>query len=314
MAEGKSNPKQPKKISIGDRPSKVFVDSFASLPTNFGWYEGLSNMIPDILAGKDLKQIADEIVKARRADRHVVLMMGAHVVKCGLGGLIAHLVNERVVTAIAMNGACAIHDVEIALWGRTSEDVESSLKSGEFGMTAETSAFFAEAARSAHRERVGFGRAVIKMLAERKPPNGKVSIIASAGNNDIPLTIHVAIGTDVIHQHDLVDGAALGFATMRDFWIFADIVGNLKGGVLLNIGSAVIMPEVFLKALAIARARGIDLAPFTTANFDMYRLYRPLKNIVERPRLLGATTYNFIAHHEIILPILFAAILAKASH
>jgi len=312
MQEKESRREKIGKVSIRDRLSKVTTADFATIPDDFGWFEEIEKIIPNILAGKNLKQLATRIVEARKQAKPVILMMGAHVVKCGLGGLIAHLIRRDLVTAVAMNGACAIHDIEIALWGKTSEDVETSLKRGEFGMTAETAAFFAEAAELASRDEIGLGEALIATLEKRKPANPNVSILASAGAKHMCLTVHVAIGTDVVHQHTIIDGASLGSATMRDFWKFGEIVANLDGGVVLNLGSAVIMPEVFLKAMAMARSKGIDLGPFTTANFDMYDLYRPRKNVVERPRLLGATTYSFLAHHEIILPLLFAAILAKA--
>ncbi len=314
MVSKNSDRAQPRRISIRERTSKVSKADFASMPDSFGWFDSFRKMIPDILAGRDLNELADSIVEAHRGGRCVAFMMGAHVVKCGLGGLIGELIRRGIVTAIAMNGACAIHDVEIALWGKTSEDVETALGEGTFGMTSETVTFFVDALSLAARDAIGMGEATLRTLAHCDPPNRHLSVLSAAYEAKVPTTIHVAIGTDTVHQHESIDGAKLGMATMKDFRLFCDIVSNLNNGVILNLGSAVIMPEVFLKALATARGRGISVGDFTAANFDMYSLYRPTKNIVERPRLLGAITYNFLSHHEIILPFLFAAIMAKLTN
>ena len=300
-------------FSIADRASKVDVGDFASLPGDLSWYPNLSLMIPHILRGKDLDELSSKVVEARRHDRQVIIMMGAHVVKCGIGPLVCEVVKQGMVTGIAMNGACAIHDVEIAMWGKTSEDVVAGLERGSFGMVEETSAILNGAARYSLDKGVGFGEALGKALDSQDTPNGDVSIICQAHLARIPLTIHVAIGTDIVHQHDEADGRAIGYATMQDFRRFTSLVCGLHHGVLMNLGSAVIMPEVFLKALAVARNKGIDLGDFTTANFDMIRHYRPTMNIVERPESIGATGYSFLGNHEILLPVFFAAVLFKAS-
>ena len=297
--------------SIGARKSKVHLGDFASLPRDFAWYGEMRRMIPNILRGKDLEDLSEAIASARRASKPVVLMMGAHVLKCGLGALICHLVRSKVVTGVATNGAGAIHDIEIAMWGKTSEDVGEGLKTGMFGATAETARLFNGTARTCLATKTGLGRGLGQALIEAKAPNREVSVLATAHAAGVPVTVHVAIGTDVVHEHDDADGAAIGYATMDDFRTFTSLIMSLDGGVVLNVGSAVIMPEVFLKALAVARNRGVDLGEFTTANFDMFALYRPLTNVVERPRLIGAKTYNFTGNHEIILPVLIASVLSR---
>lgn len=297
--------------SIDRRKSKVKLADFASMPAEFSWYTCLESMIPKILRGRDLEELADRIAKAHAQDRPVVVMMGAHVVKCGLGALLCDLLRRGVISRIAMNGACAIHDVEIAMWGKTSEDVSEGLMSGLFGATEETARFFAAAARASFDGRAGLGRSLGRALIEKKAPNRDFSVLATARQIDVPATVHVAIGTDVVHQHREADGAAIGYGTMADFRDFASAIAAVRGGVVLNFGSAVILPEVFLKALAMARNAGADLGRFTTANFDMIPLYRPIMNIVERPRLVGATTFNFTGNHEIILPVLFASIMSR---
>jgi hypothetical protein len=299
------------KRSIRDRASKVNVADFADVPDGFSWYQSLSKMIPRILRGKDLEDLSTRVVDARGRGRPVVLMMGAHVVKCGLGGLVCELMRRGMVTAIAVNGAFAIHDAEIAMWGRTSEDVEAGLQHGTFGMTAETVSLMNEAAALSLKRGIGLGKALGQRLKSAGPSRPQVSVIVSAHDLGIPVTVHVAIGTDVVHQHDDADGKAIGFGTMEDFRSFTAAIANLKGGVVLNIGSAVIMPEVFLKALARVRADGVDLGEFTTANFDMFPLYRPMTSVVNRPRLIGATTYSFLGHHEILLPVFVASLLSK---
>jgi hypothetical protein len=301
-----------RKISIGERTSKVDIADFAISPGDFSWYQSLMKMIPRILRGKDLEDLSARLVEARHHDRPVMLMMGAHVIKCGLGGLISELMRKGMVTAIAVNGAFAIHDIEIAMWGRTSEDVEAGLESGTFGMTGETSALFNDASAVCLKKGIGLGKALGEHLSRVGPRNPDVSVIAVAHDLGIPVTVHVAIGTDVVHQHDEADGKAIGFGTMEDFRTFASIIANLKGGVVLNIGSAVIMPEVFLKALAKARSSGADLGEFTTANFDMFPLYRPMTSVVRRPKAIGATTFSFLGHHEILLPVFIASVLSKS--
>ena len=307
----KSEPFPERKDSIEARTSKVHLGDFAKLPGDFSWYAELRKMIPNILRGRDLEHLSEAIVSARRESRPVIWMMGAHVVKCGLGGLVCHLVRKGIITGVATNGAGAIHDLEIAMWGKTSEDVGEGLKTGMFGTTLETARFFNGTARACLEAEMGLGRGLGKALLDQRAPNLDVSVLAAASLAGIPATVHVAIGTDVVHEHDDADGKAIGYASMQDFRTFTSMIMGLRGGVVLNIGSAVIMPEVFLKALAIARNKGADLGKFTTANFDMFALYRPLTNVVERPRLIGATTYSFAGNHEILLPVLIASVLSR---
>ncbi|HVP58892.1 MAG TPA: hypothetical protein VMU02_12425 [bacterium] len=308
----KTEPFPERKESIEGRQSKVHLGDFGSVPRDFSWFAELRRMIPNILRGRDLEDLSQAIIAARRASRPVIWMMGAHVLKCGLGGLVCHLVRQGVVTGIGTNGAGAIHDLEIAMWGKTSEDVAEGLKTGMFGTTAETASLFNDTARDCLDKGIGLGKGLGQALIDRKAPNSEVSVLATALRAGIPLTVHVAIGTDVVHEHDEADGKAIGYASMEDFRTFTSMIMGLGGGVVLNVGSAVIMPEVFLKALAIARNRGADLGRFTTANFDMFALYRPMTNVVERPRLIGATTYNFVGNHEILLPVLVASVLSRA--
>ena len=302
---------QPRKVSIETRGSKVSISGFASLPEDFAWVADLERMIPSILAGRDILELSSRVVRAAEEGRPIIHMMGAHVVKCGLGPLIGELVRRGIVTGVAMNGACAIHDIELAMWGKTSEDVGEGLRSGEFGMTEETAGFFARAAKRCVDRELGMGGAIIGELADAEPLHGEVSVLAACSEKGIRPTVHIAVGTDVIHQHAEADGKAIGFGTMKDFRHFAGLIAGLNGGVVLNLGSAVIMPEVFLKALAMARSRDIDLGDFTAANFDMYSLYRPRVNVVERPRLIGGTTYSFLGHHELLIPVFVASVLCR---
>lgn len=312
MMPGRGGKARPgKKVSIANRKSKVTPDEFAALPDDFSWFENLDKMIPAILKGNDIRDLSARIARARREGRPLILLMGAHVVKCGFGRIIGDLVRKGLVTGIAVNGAFAIHDVEIAMWGKTSEDVEEALGRGEFGMAAETQEFFDSASARCLDGRTGLGEALGLELSGSRAPNPGDSVLASAASAGIPLTVHVAIGTDIVHQHDGADGRAIGQGSLTDFRKFASLIAGLSGGVVLNIGSAVILPEVFLKALAIARSRGEDLGGFTTANFDMYSHYRPSANLVRRPRALGGTTFEFLGHHELLLPLFFASVLAN---
>jgi deoxyhypusine synthase len=229
MKSDPRNKRPPKKVSIVNRKSKVTVKDLAGLPDDFSWYGKLSEMIPRILKGNDIAELSERVVRARNQGRPVVWMMGGHVVKCGFGGIIGDLIRRDLVTGVAMNGACAIHDVEIAMWGKTSEDVEDGLRRGEFGMAEETSEFFNRAASSCLREDIGLGEALGRNLTGLNAPNPNVSIIASAHSLNIPITVHVAVGTDIVHQHKDADGKAIGHGTMKDFRRFASIIADLNG-------------------------------------------------------------------------------------
>ena len=246
------------------------------------------------------------IQEARAGGRHVLWQMGAHVIKTGQSLLVIDLIRRGAVTHVAMNGACTIHDYEMALIGETSEDVALSIEDGSFGMAEETGRDINEAINSS---REGYGKALGRWIVERALPHRDYSILAAAFDCGVPATVHVAIGTDITHQHPTCDGARLGAATYEDFKVYTETVSQLAGGVLLNVGSAVIMPEVFLKALSIARNLGFPVAPLTTANLDCRRhindyYFRPAKNVVKRPISLGGQGFNLRVAHEVSIPSL----------
>jgi deoxyhypusine synthase len=236
--------------------------------------------------------------------------MGAHSIKVGLTPLIIDLIQKKVISVIALNGAGAIHDVELALWGKTSEDVATNLQDGTFGMSAETAQFINSALIDAYKNSdMGYGECLGKKLDELNAENGKISILTEAYRNNIPVTIHIGIGTDIIYQHPNMDAAAAGELSYRDFKILSSILTNIgDGGIVMNIGSAVICPEVFLKALTVVKNLGYKADNFITSNFDMLQQYRPRVNIVQRPTQNSGIGYNFTGHHEIMIPLLFAMI------
>jgi hypothetical protein len=253
--------------------------------------------------------LAGAIASARRRRRQVIAGLGAHVIKCGLSPLLIKLMEEGIVTAVAMNGAGAIHDFELAWGGSTSEDVGPALENGSFGMARETAEFINEAAAAGYREGKGFGESLGRLLAGAKLPNAGLSILAAGARTGVPVTVHVAIGTDITHMHPSASGAAIGETSLADFHLLTGLVERLEGGVYLNIGSAVVLPEVFLKALALARnRRGGKPRRFVTANLDFLSHYRPLQNVVYRPTSGGGKGYQIIGHHEINIPLLFTAV------
>jgi hypothetical protein len=268
--------------------------------------------LPDQLAAKALRAAVAAVATAHRSGRPVVAMIGGHVVKTGVSPCLIALIERGVITHLAMNGAAAIHDAEIALFGRTSEDVETQLHAGKFGMVDETGDFMNGAMLAAHAAGEGLGEGYGRALVEANAPHAGVSLLAAAWRKGIPATVHVAIGTDTLHHHPRCDGAALGATSMRDFRVLAATLAEARGAVALNIGSAVLMPEVFLKALSVARNLGADLGGLTTVNFDQIQHYRPRVNVVERPtRAAGGTGYAITGHHEILVPLFAAAILAE---
>lgn len=303
-----------KTISIRERKSKVSQKDFARpVDPHKNTVATFLDSLPRILVGKDLRELVDDIVQSRNRNKPVILMMGAHVVKVGMSEIIIDLLKRGVVTHVAMNSAAAIHDVETAMWGQTSEDVAANILDGKFGMARETGEFINKALVKAMTEsREGYGEALAKKLLALKAPHKKVSILVSCYNLNVPVTVHAAIGTDIVHQQPTMDGAATGEMSFRDFKILANSVKELKqGGVVLNIGSAVILPEVFLKALTVARNLGYRAQGFSTANFDMIRHYRPQVNVVERPTQKHGRGFNFVGHHEIMVPLLAAMIKAR---
>lgn len=300
-----------KTYSIRDRKSKVSVDDFASVPSADGSFSEFLAGLPDILAAKDLKAVASAIAAAHRKKGTVALGMGAHVIKVGLAPLIIDLMERGVITSIAMNGACVVHDFESAFAGCTSEDVDAELGSGAFGMAEETGKFLNKAIKKNGPEK-GLGRAVGEMIDSSRFPYKDTSIIAAGARLDIPVTVHVALGTDILHIHPQMSGAATGAASMMDFRIFSSVVSTLAEGIFVNIGSAVIIPEVFLKALTLVRNLGHGVKNFSTVNMDFIQSYRPLTNVVRRPTMGGSGRgYRLTGHHEIMVPLLYWAILEE---
>jgi hypothetical protein len=235
--------------------------------------------------------------------------MGAHVIKVGLNPVIVDLMQRGIITGVAMNGAGIIHDLEVAMGGQTSEDVAASIDDGSFGMAAETCTFLSRALAESDTRSVGLGQAVGQAIVKNQLPLMDQSILAAGSGLGIPVTVHVAIGTDIIHMHPQFDPAKTGQASHRDFRLFTSMVGSLEGGVYLNIGSAVILPEIFLKAVTLARNLGHALDNFTTVNLDFIRHYRPLTNVIQRPTARGGTGINLTGHHEILLPLIAAGVI-----
>jgi len=301
-------------LPIKRRKSKVQLTDFADvLRSGNAPFHAFVDSLPRILAAADLSLLVEHILAARKKGKPVIVMMGAHVIKVGLAPVIVNLIKRDVVTAVAMNGAAAIHDVETAMWGKTSEDVAENLLGGSFGMARETGVLMNSTLSEAFRESdIGFGEALGRKLLTLHAPHANVSILATCYGLNIPATVHAAIGTDIIHQQPTMDGAATGELSFRDFKTFAEICkGLVGGGVVLNLGSAVILPEVFLKALTVARNLGAKARGFTTAVFDMYALYRPTVNVKQRPTQDGGKGFYFIGHHEIMIPLLAAMITAR---
>ena len=296
---------------LQDRINKVSVHDFATLPASETDLSPFLASLPKILKGSDFLALVDDIVAAYRRKKPVIVMMGGHVIKCGLSPLLIALAKHGVITGFAFNGASSIHDFEIALIGETSEDVSAYLQSGQFGMWEETGQLMNTAIQRAANTSIGMGEALGKQLIEMDAPYNEYSLLAAGVQSDVPITVHVAIGTDIIHQHPSADGAAIGAASFTDFRLLTALVKDLEGGgVVLNFGSAVILPEVFLKALTIARNLGNTVSNFTAANFDMNQQYRPVENVVKRPTEMGGKGYTFTGHHELMIPLLVQAILS----
>jgi len=296
---------------LSTRPSKVNLDMMASVPRAGETFADFWRGLPDVLAVHELRELVEYLAAAHRSGKAIAAGFGGHVIKTGLSPLLIDLMRSGVVSALACNGSVCIHDVELALAGKTSEDVDSSLRDGSFGMAAQTADFILGAiARDGAS--VGLGRALGNALLAAKAEHADISILAQAAALDVPMTVHVAIGTDIIHMHPRADGAALGAASLFDFRLFSDVVAAVTdGGAYLNFGSAVIMPEVFLKALSLARNLGYG-GSFVTADFDFVRHYRTRTNVVTRPHADGGRGYMFTGHHEIMIPLLCAALKAAA--
>lgn len=296
-----------KMVSLGERPSKVRLEDFARPASTGATFAEFLDALPRILAGEDVRAVVGAIVRARRAARPVVFGMGAHVIKCGLSPVLIDLMEGSVITCVAMNGAGPIHDVEIALAGHTSEDVQAGLADGRFGMARETGEVIHDALAGAGPEE-GLGAAIGRQLLKIRAPHSQASVLATAARLGIPATVHVAVGTDIVHMRTAASGAALGEASLVDFRLFTAVVADLSGGVYLNAGSAVIMPEVFLKAFTIAQNLGARLHDFTTVNLDMLPHYRPTVNVVERPATVGGRGLTLQGRHEVLIPLLAFAV------
>lgn len=268
--------------------------------------------LPHILAAADLREVARRIVAAVQAQRPVILGMGAHPLKVGLSPLIIDLLERGILSAVAMNGAGIIHDFELAYQGATSEDVAEALGDGSFGMAQETGEFLNIAIREGvTRDGVGIGQAVGERIHAAALPHAHLSILAACVRLGVPACVHVAVGTDIIHMHPQADGAAIGEGSLRDFHLLTAVVAQLEGGVFLNLGSAVIIPEVFLKVLSLARNLGHVVNTFTTVDLDFTRHYRPAANVVTRPTRQGGRGFHLTGHHEIMFPLLCAAVLEE---
>jgi len=298
-----------KTYSIKDRKSLVSKDDFALPWERGGSLSDFLDTLPSILAGNDIKSVIQAIVQAVQNEKQVCFAMGGHVIKTGMNPLIIDLMKKKILTMISMNGSGIIHDLEIAYTGRTSEDVAQSLGDGSFGMARETSALLNQAIKTADRQSIGLGRAVGEMILSENLPHKDLSLTAAGAMLDIPITVHVAIGTDIIHMHPDFDASACGKASYQDFKTFASKISTLEKGVFINAGSAVIMPEVFLKALTLVRNIGCSLDEFTTINLDFIRHYRPMTNVVNRPTKGKGKGYALVGHHEILIPLIAAGVI-----
>jgi hypothetical protein len=295
-------------VSIHDRVRKVSVDEFAKPPHPGMTLAQFVDSLPDILSGRDFRTLLDRLEKGIRGGREWLLLIGGHVVKTGVAPCLIPMIEQGWITGLAMNGSAAVHDVEVACFGKTSEVVEDNLEDGSFGMARETADFLNGAATRAAEDGRGFGETLGRALEGGAAPYASCSMLRAAVAAGIPVTVHVALGTDIVHQHPSAHGGAIGDASLRDFRILAARVANLEGGVVLNAGSAVLLPEIFLKALTVARNLGNRVEDFAAVNFDMIRHYRPLANVVNRPTRPNGWGAHFTGQHEILLPLLCAAL------
>jgi hypothetical protein len=301
-------------VPVGRRPNKVSAGEFAHPPGADRSFAAFLRALPDVLVARDFRLVVDAIAAAATHERGIVVMLGGHVVKTGLAPLLVDLMQRRVVTHLAMNGSAAIHDYEIARFGATSEDVAAGLRDGTFGMAEETGREMNEAFVAGMSSAQGMGESLARALdARRDLAHPELSVLLGAWRAGVPVTVHAAIGAEIIHQHPAANGAAIGDTSHRDFRRFAaSLAGIDEGGVVLNLGSAVIMPEVFLKALTIARNLG-DGRPqnFVTVDLDMQRHYRPRVNVVQRPTLHSGRGFEITGHHEIMVPLLVWALVEQ---
>jgi hypothetical protein len=299
-----------KTYALASRKSKTRAEDFARPFERGGSFRSWFDALPAILGASDLHRVVRSIVDARTRGAGVIWGIGAHVIKTGVSPVLIDLMKRGYVSALAMNGAGVIHDFEIALSGATSEDVDEALGPGRFGMAEETGTQLNRILRAALDAKQGFGQAVGSYLSQSNPPHAERSLAVAAHRLGIPLTVHVAVGTDIIHMHKDASGAAIGDSSLRDFRYFVSSVARLTGGVYLNCGSAVVLPEVFLKAVALARNKGVSLAGLTTVNIDFLRMYRPQTNVVNRPVVgTGGVGITLVGHHEVLIPLIAAAVI-----
>lgn len=298
-----------KTYSLHDRYSKVNVEHFGKPLKENSSLRSFMNSLPKQLLGHDFPELVQRLAKAHRAGRPIIMGMGAHVIKVGLNPLIIDLMERSIITGLAMNGACIVHDAEIAMAGSTSEEVGDVLGDGAFGAAKETGEVLNSAISLGAKEKIGMGQAVGEYLLTMDFPHNDMSLLATAARLGIPVTVHVAMGTDIIHIHPSASGADIGETSHRDFRIFCTEIAGLQGGAYLNVGSAVLLPEVFLKALTLVRNLGNKVDNFTTANFDFMKHYRPLTNVVNRPTAGGGKGYHITGHHELMIPLLAASLL-----
>lgn len=295
---------------LASRQSKVGREQLGRPTKSNASFRDFWNGLPDILAAKDLRELVARMKTARSRERAIVWGLGAHVIKVGLSPLVVELLDAGYVSGLALNGAGIIHDFELAMVGQTSEEVADGLGEGKFGMAEETGALLNEATRAGASNGIGLGEAVGALLDETNPPYKETSLLWNAYRLAVPVTVHVAVGTDIIHMHRQASGAAIGQTSLHDFKLFAGVVRGLNdGGVYLNVGSAVLLPEVFLKAVSVVRNLGHPLTDFSTANFDFIRHYRPRVNVVQRPVTGTGKGFELVGHHELMLPLLAAALM-----
>lgn len=297
---------------LASRASKVTTDDLANPAASESSLREFLDSLPNILAARELRELSGVIKDAKERGRAIIVGLGGHVIKTGLSPILIDLMERGYVTAVAMNGSAMIHDFEIALVGATSEDVDATLGSGSFGMAEETGRMINQAVKAGAKDNIGMGEAIGRQLELMQPPHAKKSLLHAAYEARVPVTIHVAVGTDIVHIHPSADGASIGQTTLQDFRLLCSLVRELDGGgVYLNLGSAVVLPEVFLKTVTVVRNLGFKLQDFYTANFDFIQQYRPLTNVVRRPVAGGGRGFSFIGHHEIMIPLLAASILSE---
>jgi deoxyhypusine synthase len=296
---------------LASRPSKVTASDFAQPLAPDSSLKDFLDSLPNILAARELRELAALIREAKRKGRAIIIGLGGHVIKTGLSPVLIDLMARGYATAFVMNGSAMIHDFEIALVGATSEDVDATLGTGGFGMAEETGRIINEAINAGANDRIGMGESICRQLQAMQPEHARKSLLHAAYEARVPVTIHVAVGTDIVHIHRAADGASIGQTTHHDFRLLCSIVRELdEGGVYLNLGSAVVLPEVFLKTVTVVRNLGFRLANFSTANFDFIQQYRPTTNVVRRPVAGSGRGFSFTGHHELMIPLLAAAILA----